>query len=159
LPASACALTLLRLAHLAHGRGDRERPKTLVPAARREYEKALTVARREGDRAAIARALLSLAEVTQEVDVDAAWSLCGEARQLCEELREPDGLARVLESMSRIASARGDPRSAWALLEECLALRREMGDSELLIHALGGLGHLARDAGDYGRARALYQES
>jgi hypothetical protein len=160
LPASARAITLFRAAHLAYGRGDRERSQTLLPAARREYEKALTIARREGGRLDIARALLSLAEVAcDDLDLDAAWALCVEARLLFEELSDPVGQASTLACLAGIAVKRGDRPAARALLEERLAICRELGDSEFLVHALGAMGHLERDEGNYRPARALYQES
>src|SRR5262249_39020603 len=148
LPAAWRATTLLRLAHLAHSRGDRERSKTLIPAARREYEQALELTRREGDRPQIARALLSLAEVAveEDVDLDAAWNWGDEARQLYEELRDPFGRAVSLACLAGIALKRGDRRAARSLLEERLALCRALGNSEQLLHALGALGHVERDA-------------
>jgi predicted ATPase/DNA-binding SARP family transcriptional activator len=160
LPAGLRASALIRATHLAYVQGDRDRSITFLKAARRESQEALALARREGDRAAVARALLSLAEATaKEGDLDAAWSLCVEARPLFEELGEPVGLAGTLEWLASIASQRGDRRAARPLLEERLATCRVLGESELLIHALGGMGHLERDEGDYARARALYQES
>jgi len=160
LPAGLRASALIRGTHLAYVQGDRERSLTFRKAARRESQEVLALARREGDRAAVARALLSLAEATaKEGDLDAAWSLCVEARPLFEELGEPVGLAGTLEWLASIASQRGDRRAARPLLEERLATCRALGESERLIHALGGMGHLERDEGDYARARALYQES
>jgi predicted ATPase/DNA-binding SARP family transcriptional activator len=160
LPAGLRASALIRGTHLAYLQGDRDRSLTFRKAARRESQEVLALARREGDRAAVARALLSLAEATaKDGDLDAAWSLCVEARPLFEELGEPVGLAGTLEWLASIASQRGDRRAARPLLEERLATCRALGESELLIHALGGMGHLERDEGDYARARALYQES
>jgi predicted ATPase len=160
LPPSARAVTLLRAAHLAHGRGDWERSQTLLLAARREYEQALTLARREGDRPAVARALLSLAEVTGDAgDLDTTWALGVEARQFFEELSDPAGRASTLACLAGIALNRGDRQGARPLLEERLALCRELRESELLVHALGAMRHLERDEGNYGRARAHYQES
>jgi hypothetical protein len=120
---------------------------TFIEAPRREHERALALARREGDRRDVAYALVPLAEA------------CVEARQLFEELGDPIGLAGTLEWLARFALQRGDCRAARPLLEERLAICRELGGSEALIHALGGMGHLERDEGDYVRARALYQES
>jgi hypothetical protein len=160
LPAGLRVSALIRAEHLAYSRGDRERSIAFRQAARRESEEVLALARRGGDRAAVARALLSLAEVTaKEGDLDAAWELCVEARPLFEDLVEPVGLAGTLEWLASIASRRGDRRAARALLEERLATCRALGETELLLHALGGMGHLERDEGDYTRARAFYHES
>jgi non-specific serine/threonine protein kinase len=160
LPACLRASALIHAQHLAYGWGDRDRSMTFLKAARRASQQALALARREGDRAAVARALLSLAEAAaKDGDLDAAWSSCIEARPIFEELGEPVGLAGTLEWLASIASQRGDRRAARPLLEERLAICRALGESELLIHALGGMGHLERDEGGYARARALYQES
>jgi non-specific serine/threonine protein kinase len=160
LPAALRVPALIRAEHLAYSRGDRDRSVTFRQAARLDSQEALALARREGDRAAVARALLSLAEATaKDGDLDAAWSFCLEARPLFEDLGEVVGLAGTLEWLASIASRRGDRQAARALLEERLATCRAVGESELLIHALGGMGHLERDEGDYTRARALYHES
>src|SRR5262249_15340579 len=154
LPASLRALASIRAAHLAYGRGDRERARTYVQAARRAYEQVLTLARREGRRADVARALVSLAEVSvADEDLDSAWSCCVEARQHLEKLGEPIGLIRTLAEMAGLAVRRGDRRAARALLEERLAICRTLGKSDLLVHALGAMGHLEREEGDYERAR------
>jgi non-specific serine/threonine protein kinase len=159
LPAGLRVSALLRGGHLAYW-GDRDRSIQFLKAARSEGEEALALARREGDRAAVARALLSLAQATtNDGDPGAAWSLCLEARPLFEELGDPLGLAGALEWLASIASQRGDRRAARPLLEERLALCRTFGASELLIHALGAMGHLERDEGNYAQARAFYQES
>jgi tetratricopeptide (TPR) repeat protein len=157
--ASVRAPALQRAAHLANNRGDRERARTFYQAARREYEQVLTLARREGSRADLARTLVSLADVTRNGDPDAAWMFSVEARPLLEELGELVGIVLTLEWMAGIALRRGDPSSARVLVDERLALCRKLGKSDLLVHALGSMGHLERDAGDYGQARALYQES
>jgi len=160
LSASVCAPALRRAAYLARCRGDRERSRTFLQAARREYEQVLMSARREGNRSDVAWTLVSLAEVTvEDEDLDAAWTFCVEARQILEELAEPVGIAHTLEWMAGVALEREDRRAARPLLEERLAICRKLGDPALLVHALGGMGHLERDAGDYGRARAFYQES
>jgi predicted ATPase/DNA-binding SARP family transcriptional activator len=160
LPASVRAPAFLRAAHLAHGRGSRDRSDTFLEQARVEYEKVLTLARREGDRGEIAATLASLADVSSELhDLDAAWAFSTETRQLLQELGDPIGLSRTLEVMARVVLARGDLKAGRPLLEERLAICRELGDSDLLVHALGAMGHLERDEGDYARARALYEES
>jgi non-specific serine/threonine protein kinase len=161
LPAALRAYALHGAAGLCHTRGDRQdRWRTLLKAARREYQNVLALARREGDRLSIARALLWLAEVTAEDDdPDTAWSLCVEARPLFAELGDPIGLAGTLEWLARIAWGSGDRRAALPLLEERLALCREFGGPYPLIHALGAMGHVMRDEGDFARARSLYEES
>jgi non-specific serine/threonine protein kinase len=160
LPAAVRAPALYRAAQLAGGRGDPERSRMFLQAARREYEQLLTLARREGNRSDVAHTLQAIAFVaTQEEDLEAAWSYCVEARQLFAELGEPVGLARTLGWMAGIPLERGDLRAARPLLEERLAICRKLGDPGLLVHALGGMGHLERDEGDYARAQALYRES
>jgi predicted ATPase/DNA-binding SARP family transcriptional activator len=160
LPPGLRASALMRAAHLAYARGDRDRSITFHKAARREYEKALALARATGDRREIAWTLLSMADATDDDgDQDATWSLCVEARPLFEELDEPVGLAEALRWLASVAMKRGDRRAARPLLEERLAICRKLGESDSLIHTLGGLGHLERDEGDYARARAYYQES
>jgi non-specific serine/threonine protein kinase len=161
VPAPVRAAALLRAAHLASARGDPAR-LIFLPAARHEHERALALVRQKGDRREIAYALVRLADVTAaglDPDLDMAWSLCVEARQLFGELGDPSGLAGTLEWLAKIALERGDRQTARAVLEERLAICRKLGGSEALIHALGGLGHLERDEGDYARARAHYQES
>jgi predicted ATPase/DNA-binding SARP family transcriptional activator len=158
LPASVRGPALLRAAHLE--RRGRERWRSFVQAARREYEQVLNLARREGNLSDIAHSLQSLAEVaSDDEDFEAAWSYCVEARQLFDELGEPVGIARTLGWMAGIALRRGELRAARPLLEERLAICRTLGDPTLLVHALGGMGHLERNEGDYACAQALYQES
>jgi non-specific serine/threonine protein kinase len=160
LPAGLRASALIRAQHLTYDLGDRDRSMTFLKAARRDSQAALARARQEGDRAAVARTLMWLAEATfKDGDPNQAWSLCVEARPLFEELGDPVGLAGTLEWLAITALHRGDRRTARALREECLALLREQGESELLIHALGAMGHFESEEGDYARARALYQES
>jgi non-specific serine/threonine protein kinase len=160
LPPSARARMLLRTAFLVQRQGDEERSQMLFEAARQEYEQVLTLARREGDRPRVARALLSLAELAADhEDLDTAWGLGGEARQLFEELDIPLGRTSTLACLAGIAVKRGDRRAVRALLEERLALCRQQSYTDPLVHALGAMGHLERDEGDYGRARAFYQES
>jgi non-specific serine/threonine protein kinase len=159
LPAGLRAEAFIRAAHMAHGRGDLSRSLTLLQSARREYEKVLTLARREGSRADVVRTLVPLIEIAVHDDLDAAWNYGVEARQCLEEMDEPHALTRTLEGMARVALRRGDPRTARGLLEQRLAICRKLGASEQLVHALGAMGHLERDEGNYGQARAYYQES
>jgi len=157
-PASVRAMALFYTAGLA-GVGDRDW-RTNLEAARREWDRALELARQAEDQRQIASALLSLAEVTFPCDdLDAVWELCVEARQLFEELGDSLGLARTLAWLAEVAMHRGDREAARPLLEERLAIHRKLGESDYLFDALGGMGHLERDEGNYDRARALYQES
>jgi non-specific serine/threonine protein kinase len=160
LPPGLRAAALMRAAHLAYARGDRDRSVFFHQSARCQYGQALALARAKGDRREIAWALLSMADATDDAgDQDATWSLCLEARPLFAELGERRGLAETLRWLASVAMKGGDRRAARPLLEQRLAICRELGESYSLMHTLGGLGHLERDEGNYARARALYQES
>jgi predicted ATPase/DNA-binding SARP family transcriptional activator len=160
LPAERRASALMRAAHVAYVRGDRDRSRTFCKAARGDYQTVLELARRDGERRRVAWALLWLAEVTtQDDDDDTAWDLFVEARPLFEGLNEPAGLISTLNWLARIALKRGDRGAARSMYEEHLAICRQWGDASRLFHALGGMGHLERDDDNYSRARVLYQES
>jgi hypothetical protein len=161
LPTAARAIALALASHLCSALGERDRSHSFMQAARREYEALLATVRREGGPAEVARVVLSLSEVTSDLDdLEAAWQFSAEARQLFEELQEPLELAAALHCMAHVALKRQDRQSARALLDERLAICRKLDNPGLsLIHALGALGHLERDEGNYARAGELYRES
>jgi non-specific serine/threonine protein kinase len=160
LPPGVRALPLYQAAHLCSARGERERSRSFLQAARREFEAVLAIVRCEGNLRAVAETALSLSDVTFALDDLGASELYGaEARQLFEELQEPVGLLTALQWLAAVAMRRQDRPAARVLLEERLEVSQKLGSPGLLIHALGALGHLERDEGNYARAGALYRES
>jgi tetratricopeptide (TPR) repeat protein len=153
-PALSCA------ASLAGKRGNQERSRILLQAARDEYQKALTLVRTEANRLEVVPILQAIGDVAvRQGDLDAAWAFCVEARQLSEELGDRVVLARTLEAMGGIPLRRRDFQTARPLMEERLAICRELGKPDLLIHALGAMGDIERGEGNYARAQALFLET
>ena len=144
--------TLLRAGLIAREQGDHERSVELLGEA-------LALARRIGDKATAAIALLNLGWAALLRDeLQRASELTEESLTLQRETNDWVGVARALTVLGLLANAQGDHERAKALHEESLGLAREAGDVGAIVLSLmpGALASLG--SGDRRRARELCEE-
>ena len=130
-----------------------------LEAAQAQGEEALALARRAGDRPAIALTLYALGCVASARGEDAAARSRLEASLvLFQELNHSVGMAGALRGLAMAARGRDDAL-AEAHLRRALALHRAAGDRSGTAGVLGQLGSLARARGDHAGAHEAYEES
>lgn len=118
------------------------------------------LARRIGDRAALAEVLMHLGTgLRDRQELDAARERLDEAILLWRELRDPKGLTLALGVRASISLARQETAHARALRLEAVEISRRTGDQEDEARSLLGLGEVARMEGDLDGARAYYERS
>jgi non-specific serine/threonine protein kinase len=147
------ARALSDAARLALSEGD-------VAAAQAQGEAALALARRAGDRPALAAATARLGWIAVARGADAAARpLCEASLALSRELGDRLGMAFNLRHLAGIAARGGDDALAEAQFRQALALHQEAGDRSGAAGVFGLLGDLARGRADYAGARAAYEAS
>ena len=122
-------------------------------------EEALALARKLGDKATAASALLNLGWAALLRDeLRMAGVLTQESLTLQREMNNQGGVARALTVLGLLASARGDHKRAMALHEEGLGLSREAREAGGIVVSLmqGAIASLGR--GDHRRAGELCEE-
>jgi tetratricopeptide (TPR) repeat protein len=146
-------ISLNALAVITRDRGN-------IADSRKFFEESLTVWRKLGDRAAVARVLSNLANVVKlQGDYALARSLYEECLSIFKELGDLAGMAWSLNHQGDMARGQGDPAGARALYEQSLATFRELGDRWGIAGSLVDLGNLTRDQKEYLVAQSLYRES
>ena len=151
-PELARTRALLLVGLIAREQGDHERSVELI-------EEALALARKLGDKATAASALLNLGWAALLRDeLRMAGVLTQESLTLQREMNNQGGVARALTVLGLLASARGDHKRAMALHEEGLGLSREAREAGGIVVSLmqGAIASLGR--GDHRRAGELCEE-
>jgi tetratricopeptide (TPR) repeat protein len=107
---------------------------------------------------ALAQRSLGLVALHRGELMDAqAWT--EQSLTLCEEGRDPDGIAWSMYDLGHLAFVRGELESAEPLLAESLTLFRNLGNEHGYQRALISLGNIARGQERLGQATRCYQES
>jgi len=128
--------------------------------AERRFAEGLALARRVGDPARMARALLRLGNMAHaRGDRAGAAARFEESLALLRGLDRPRGLGNTLNNTALAAFQAGDWPRADALLAEALAVQREAGDADGTAAVLCTTGHAALARDDTARADALLGES
>jgi non-specific serine/threonine protein kinase len=144
---------LTGLGRLAYTLGD-------YAAAHALHAECLSLCRKSGDKAGMARALHYLGSVAFERgDYPLAHALHEESLALRRELGDKPGIASSLHWLGIVATNRGEFEQAKTLLQESLALRQEGGDKGGIAGCYNSLGIVARRQGDYAAARDCYTQS
>ena len=131
-----------------------------MPAARRAYEEALTIARERGDRTAEAEGIYNMAyPPAYEGDMDSALALVEEARAMYEALGIRRGVADCLWLLAIVARLEGATATARARAEESLRIHREVDDRFGATDALHVLGRIALAQGDLATAGLCFLEA
>jgi len=128
--------------------------------AEQRFTEGLALARRVGDPARMARALLRLGNMAHaRGDRAGAAARFEESLALLRGLDHPRGLGNTLNNTALAALLAGDWPRADALLAEALAVQREAGDADGTAAVLCTTGHAALARDDTARADALLGES
>jgi predicted ATPase/class 3 adenylate cyclase len=131
-----------------------------LPAIRRAYEEALTIARELGDRSAEAEGIYNLAYASAyEGDLVTAAAMLKESMVMFEELGIRRGVADSLWFLGVIARLEGDLPKSRAIAEESLRLHREAGDRFGTTDSLLGLARVALAEGDLATAASSFLEA
>jgi predicted ATPase/class 3 adenylate cyclase len=81
-----------------------------------------------------------------------------ESLAIARELRDRNGIARILQPLAMAAHGKGDAKQALAHLGEALALAQEVGDRRQIAGALIGLAQVHRVEGDLEQSARLYEQ-
>ena len=131
-----------------------------MPAARRAYEEALTIARERGDPTAEAEGIYNMAyPPAYEGDMESALALVEAARAMYEALGVRRGVADCLWLLAIVARLEGDTATARARAEESLRIHREVDDRFGATDALHVLGRIALAQGDLATAGRCFLEA
>ncbi|MGH3087502.1 MAG: tetratricopeptide repeat protein [Rubrobacteraceae bacterium] len=153
LPATARAKLLTGSGMLAWEQGDYASASAL-------HEESLIVARRLGNRPAIAHSLNNLGLVAlYQDDYERTAELHEESLALRRELGDKGGSAASLHNLGLMALYEGDHARARTRMEESLSIVRELEDKWAISILLNNLGLVALYAGEHERARELQKES
>ncbi|HEY6406589.1 MAG TPA: tetratricopeptide repeat protein, partial [Ktedonobacteraceae bacterium] len=87
------------------------------------------------------------------------YTLLEESIEICRTLKDTQGIAYAMVSLSFLAHNQGDYERAAACGEECLSLLRQLGDKRAIALTLSNLAMTVLYQGDDGRALALTEES
>jgi len=128
--------------------------------AREQLEESLSIAREDGDKAAVARVLQPLAIACFTLrDLAAARAHWEEAATLAREEGGPRNIAAALNGLAQLHRLEGDLDAAQALYEQVLGLARELEDRSSIAIALLNLAMTLIDRGHAGRARPMLVEA
>ena len=126
----------------------------------RLHRRSLTLGRKAGDTAVVARSLNDLGVLTDvRGDPARARTLFTESLALYRSLGNRPAAAGSLNNLGVLARKQGDTAAAIALFEECLAVFQEVGDTRGVANALLNLGHAQRDQQAFDPAGQRYRES
>ncbi|MFL5731697.1 MAG: tetratricopeptide repeat protein [Chloroflexia bacterium] len=124
------------------------------------FERALSAARRTGDRAVEARAIMGLGNVKRvEGNLDQSGILLEEALAIYRELGDDWGASLALDNLGLVAIRSGDAQAARGFFGQSLAIHRAMGDKGRIANTLSYTAMLAYNQEDYAASRALHEES
>lgn len=138
---------------LADERGD-------VATAEEALRESMEIARATGDRAQVARSLLSLGVVSRNTgDAERASELLTESMEIRRDLGDRAGLSAPLTNLALVALDAGDTEQATVLLEESLTLDREFESTEGIAVNLVNLAWVALRVDESDRARPLLSEA
>ena len=101
----------------------------------------------------------SAALVSNQLDLDKAQALVGQALTLARDGGDRKTEADAVQALGQIARGRDDIGAAIEFAEEALELYREIDDVYWTANALHHLAERLRDGGHYPRARELFEES
>jgi tetratricopeptide (TPR) repeat protein len=151
MPATA-ADALLGLAWLASVRGRFETCREMGTAAYSE-------ARRSGDRAILARAIMRMADFDDERTYESRLSYYQDSYRIYSELGDLSGLAITTLNMGNVAMAFDRTDEAEDYYTESLRYYREIGNKWGTANCLGNLGNVALSRQDYQSSRDLHGKS
>jgi len=148
---SGIAWQLVQVAKIQVDTGDRE-------AARKAYERALTIYRDLGEQASEAEVHVSLGDLHLKLKrPDDAERELTVARDIYKKLKRVPLEASTLQSMARARSQMGDDDGAEKLVRASIALLAKTGDKLGAFAAELWLARILRDVGDVKGARALLE--
>jgi tetratricopeptide (TPR) repeat protein len=138
---------------LADERGD-------LAIAEKALRESTEIARATGDKAQLARSLLSLGVVSRNMgDAERAQELLTESLEIRRDLVDRPGLSAPLTNLALVALDAGDTEQATVLLEESLGLDREFESTEGIAVNLVNLAWVALRVEESDRARPLLSEA
>jgi predicted ATPase/DNA-binding SARP family transcriptional activator len=124
------------------------------------YEESLTLSQAMGDRSGVARALINLGAVEQNLgSYDRAGDLYRESVALSRAIGHRRNLAISFTNLGDVACCLGEYEEAVGFLQESLDIKRELGDGYSLVYSLSHLGKVARRQGQVREAKRWYDQA
>jgi tetratricopeptide (TPR) repeat protein len=143
---------LFHAGYLAFWQGDYERSASL-------QNRALDLSRQVDDRTVTALALVGLARIALQTDVEEARRLCREAIAVTEGTSDVAGRSSAMHVLGVAAQMAGDFLEAREVMSERIALAREMGNLATIASESGNLSMVERQLGNLDAAEALSLEA
>jgi tetratricopeptide (TPR) repeat protein/TolB-like protein len=148
-------------AAVLNGLGDAYRHLLRRPdEALNNYQAALEIRRRIGDRRGVAVTLRNLAMTERDLGRhDEGIRLATEALEISREIGDKDGLANGYSELGDIYQIAGRPEDALKAYQESLKVVREIDDPTSLSHSLANVGYINSVLGRYVEAFFFFKEA
>jgi tetratricopeptide (TPR) repeat protein/predicted Ser/Thr protein kinase len=128
--------------------------------ALRNYQQALDIKRRLGDKGGVAQTLTLMAETEQPAGkLEAALKDFQEALRLRRELGDKLNVARILQDLGNFYENIGKYDEALSVSKEALPIVREAGDRRNEAGCVNNIGWIYLDKGDYDNAMIYFQQA
>ena len=125
-----------------------------------QYQKAVELRRKLGDRRGVASSLRNLAQLSIiQGQFAPAQAQLDEARSLFDSLGDRNGLAAVDNELGLLAEERGDFAKAMEAYQRVLELRRKDDDAAGVAESLNNIGFASYQLGDYDHALTSWQQA
>lgn len=125
------------------------------------YEKALTHARKGGNKDILATALFNTGAVyyRQSIDYQGAYNNLDESCRYFRELKDKISLGICLHYLGKVSSLLGRYEKAMVSFEESYKLARELNDKQAIGSNLANIGRLYYRMGDYDKSLRYYEDA
>lgn len=125
------------------------------------YEKALTHARKGGNKDILATALFNTGAVyyRQSIDYQGAYNNLDESCRYFRELKDKISLGICLHYLGKVSSLLGRYEKAMVSFEESYKLARELNDKQAIGSNLANIGRLYYRMGDYDKSLKYYEDA
>lgn len=124
------------------------------------YEKALAMQQKLGDKDAISNSLTNIGTYYyQQGETKKALDYYGKSVRIQEEAGNKKGLAVALNNIGSIYKRLGDMTLALEYYHKSLKIKKEIGDQEGIATSLNNLGFFYRNQNEYEKALSYYEES
>ncbi len=123
-------------------------------------KKALSIAKKEGDKQGIASTLTMLGTIYAHIgDLDRCLEYLKQGLTVKKELDHKEGIARSLLNIGITYEEKGDLNQALDYYQQCLVLQKALGNKKEIAMSLNNIGNIQRKKGDLNQALKFFQQS
>jgi tetratricopeptide (TPR) repeat protein len=128
--------------------------------ALKNYQEALEIRRRLGQKTLVAASLNEIGNVRSLLgETEAALKSYDEALRIRREIGDRRGIGTVLVNLGALHNGRGQPDAALTVYREALQIQREIGNRSMEALCLNGIGSAYASKGQYDDAQTYYERA